>query len=146
MFAAMSSPLLTLHPTYSCPVNVPTAPECVLTAHCIEIRGFDCFTSDILTPGEYVEEAKFRYDEGCGPDDCPPYMVIYDTIRRTCEEQRKIIEEATDRTVLSSVFKGLLHGGERPEVARVVPLLLPNDHENKILGTPYPSCLACHMD
>ena len=30
-----------------------------------------------------------------------------DTVRRTCEEQRKIIDEAMDCTVLSSVFKGL---------------------------------------
>jgi hypothetical protein len=54
-----------------------------------------------------VEEAKFRYDEGYGPDHCPPYMVIYSTVRRTCEEQRKIVDEAVDCTVLSSVFKRL---------------------------------------
>jgi hypothetical protein len=34
-------------------------------------------------------------------------MAIYDTVRRTCEEQRKIVDEAMDRTVLSSVFKRL---------------------------------------
>jgi hypothetical protein len=34
-------------------------------------------------------------------------MVMYDTVRRTCEEQRKIVDEAMDRTVLSSVFKRL---------------------------------------
>lgn len=85
----------------------PTAPDFVLIAHRIEIRHFNCFTSDILTPGGYVEEAEFRYDQGYGPDDCPPYMVIYDPVRRTCEEERKIIDEATDRTVPSSVFKGL---------------------------------------
>ncbi|KIM94049.1 hypothetical protein OIDMADRAFT_60888 [Oidiodendron maius Zn] len=42
-----------------------------------------------------------------GSDDCPPYMVTYDTVCRTCEEQRKIIEEATDRTVSSFALKGL---------------------------------------
>lgn len=33
--------------------------------------------------------------------------IYYDTVRRTCEEQRKIIDESMDRTVLSSVFKRL---------------------------------------
>jgi hypothetical protein len=34
-------------------------------------------------------------------------MVIHDTVRRTYEEQHKIVDEAMDRTVLSSVFKRL---------------------------------------
>jgi hypothetical protein len=35
-------------------------------------------------------------------------MIMYDTVRRTCEEQRKIVDEAMDRTVLSSVFRDFL--------------------------------------
>jgi hypothetical protein len=84
-------------------------------------------------------------------------MVIYDTVRRTCEEQRKIVDEVMDRTVLSSVVKGLPRWAEvemhfrmtvkgQKSLARVVLLLLPNDHENEILGTPYPSRLASYMD
>lgn len=84
----------------------PTAPEFVLTTRRIEIRDLNCFTSEILIPGGYVEEAKGRYDEGYGPDDCPPYMVIYDRARRTCEQQRKIVDGGMDRTVLSPVFMG----------------------------------------
>lgn len=58
----------------------------------IGIQDFNRFTTDILTPGCYVEEAKFWYDEGYGPDGCPPYMAIYETVHRTCEEQRIIID------------------------------------------------------
>ena len=45
------------------------------------------------------------YDEGYGVD--PSYMIIYDTLHSTCEEQRSIADEGVDYTTLSSVLGAL---------------------------------------
>ena len=83
----------------------PTAPEFVLTAHHIEIRDFNCFMSDILTLGSYTEEAKVG--KIWGMNQAIAHPIWSGTVRRTREEQRKIIDEAMDRTLLSSVFEEL---------------------------------------
>lgn len=49
------------------------------------------------------------YDAGYEADEYPQYMVIYDTVRSMCEEQRNIINEGVDLTVLSSVLGALPH-------------------------------------
>ena len=61
----------------------------------------------MLTPKSYVEEAKDLYDCSYPADECPPYMVIYETLRTICENQQGIIEEHRDINVLSSVLAAL---------------------------------------
>lgn len=61
----------------------------------------------MLTPESYVEEAKELYDCGHPADECPPYMVIYETLRTICKNQQGIMEEHRDIDVLSSVLAAL---------------------------------------
>ncbi|KAL3418453.1 hypothetical protein PVAG01_10169 [Phlyctema vagabunda] len=72
-----------------------------------EILDFNRFKSDLLTLDNYVETAKDLYDTGGEADKCPSYMVIYDILRRICKEQRSIIDNSVDRSVLSSAFGAL---------------------------------------
>jgi hypothetical protein len=60
-----------------------------------------------LTPDSYVETAKELYDAGGEADECPPYMVIYETVHSICKEQRNIVDSGTDLSVLSSTFGAL---------------------------------------
>ena len=54
-----------------------------------------------------MEKAKELYNFGFPADECPPYMVIYDTLRRICEEQRDIVDNQVDVTVLSATLREL---------------------------------------
>jgi hypothetical protein len=60
-----------------------------------------------LTPDSYVEIAKELYDAGGEADECPPYMVIYETVRSICKEQRNIVDSGADLSVLSSTLGAL---------------------------------------
>jgi hypothetical protein len=68
---------------------------------------FDRFKSNILSPDSYVEEAKDLYDAGYPADECPRYMVTYDTLHNMCKEQQDIVHNSIDLTVLSSAFREL---------------------------------------
>src|SRR5436853_1328220 len=70
----------------------------------MEVLDFDRFMSDIFTPESYAEEAKDLYDAGYPADECPPYMVIYETLHSVCEEQRNIVDSGVDLKMLSSAF------------------------------------------
>jgi len=54
-----------------------------------------------------VETAKELYDGGGGADEYPSYMVIYETLHDICEEQRSIMNNGVDLSVLSSTFGAL---------------------------------------
>ncbi|PGG99691.1 hypothetical protein AJ80_09305 [Polytolypa hystricis UAMH7299] len=71
------------------------------------ILDFDCFKSNIFTPEDYMEEAKDLYDTGYPADKCAPYIVIYNALRRVCEEQRNIVDSSLDPTLLSSALAAL---------------------------------------
>jgi len=60
-----------------------------------------------LTPDSYVETAKELYDGGGGADEYPSYVVIYETLHDICEEQRSIMDNGVDLSVLSSTFGAL---------------------------------------
>ncbi|KAK0103728.1 hypothetical protein ONS95_005734 [Cadophora gregata] len=47
------------------------------------------------------------YDGGGEPDEDPSYMVIYETLHDICEEQRSIMDNGVDLSVLSSTFGAL---------------------------------------
>ena len=68
---------------------------------------FSSFKYDLLTPDSYVETAKEIYDGGGGADEYPSYMVIYETLHDICEEQRSIIDNNVDLSVLTSTFGAL---------------------------------------
>ncbi|KAL5335654.1 hypothetical protein BJX70DRAFT_401434 [Aspergillus crustosus] len=72
-----------------------------------DILNFEIFKSEMLTPESYVEEAKELYDCGQPADECPPYMVIYETLRTICENQQEIMENHRDIDILSSVLAAL---------------------------------------
>jgi hypothetical protein len=74
---------------------------------CIEILGFDRFKSDILTPDSYVEIAKEFYDAGGKADECPLYIVIYETVHSIFKEQRNIMDKGVDLSTLSSTLGAL---------------------------------------
>jgi hypothetical protein len=46
----------------------------------LDVKSFEIFKSEMLTPESYVEEAKELYDCGRPADECSPYMVIYETL------------------------------------------------------------------
>lgn len=73
----------------------------------IEILDFDCFKSDLLTPDNYVEQAKDLFDATGEANRCPPYMVIYETLHNICTEQRNIVDNGVDVTDLSSTLGAL---------------------------------------
>lgn len=77
------------------------------TKHQLDILSFEKFKSEMLTPESYVEEAKDLYDCGYPADECPPYMVIYETLRTICENQQEILENNKDVDVLLSVLSAL---------------------------------------
>jgi hypothetical protein len=54
-----------------------------------------------------VETAKELYDAGGEADECPPYMVIYETVHSICKEQRNIVDSGADLSVLSSTLGAL---------------------------------------
>ncbi|KAL2859886.1 uncharacterized protein BJX67DRAFT_368548 [Aspergillus lucknowensis] len=72
-----------------------------------DVLTFEIFKSEMLTPESYVEEAKELYGCGYPADECPPYMVIYETLRTICENQQGIMEEHRDIDILSSVLAAL---------------------------------------
>lgn len=75
----------------------------------IEILDFEYYTSHLFTfqTYRYVEEAKELYDLKYHDGECPPYMVIYDRLRKICEEQRSIVDSDFDLTALSSALQNL---------------------------------------
>ncbi len=77
------------------------------TKYQLDILSFETFKSEMLTPESYVEEAKELYDCGYPADECPPYMVIYETLRTICENQQEILENHKNIDVLSSVLAAL---------------------------------------
>ncbi|KAH6703074.1 hypothetical protein BKA61DRAFT_191912 [Leptodontidium sp. MPI-SDFR-AT-0119] len=72
-----------------------------------EILDFSCFKYDLLTPDSYVETAKEIYDGGGRADEYPSYMAIYETLHDICEEQRSIVNNGVDLSVLASTFGAL---------------------------------------
>jgi hypothetical protein len=56
-----------------------------------------------LTPDDYVAEAKELYDARGEADECPPYMVIYETLHNKCKEQRDIVDNGVDVLGLSTL-------------------------------------------
>lgn len=80
----------------------------------IEIRNYEVFEREILTPGEYVEicedydavdDREDRDQIECLSGDHPLYTRVYKTIRRTCTEQQQIIEAGRDLALMSLAFK-----------------------------------------
>lgn len=79
-----------------------------------EIRNYEVFKTEILTPDNYVEICE-GYDDVNGREDWdemeylsgdhPSYTRVYKTIRRTCAEQQEIIEEGRDSTLLKLGFQ-----------------------------------------
>jgi hypothetical protein len=69
-----------------------------------EILDFSYFKSNLLTPDSYVETTKEIYDAGGEADEYPLYMVIYETLHDMCKEQRSIVDNGVDLSVLSSTF------------------------------------------
>jgi hypothetical protein len=47
------------------------------------------------------------YASGIGADKIPHYIAIYDTVATTCDEQRSIVDQGVDYTILSSVLGAL---------------------------------------
>ncbi|KAH6696619.1 hypothetical protein BKA61DRAFT_497630, partial [Leptodontidium sp. MPI-SDFR-AT-0119] len=72
-----------------------------------KILDFSCFKYDLLTPDSYMETAKEIYDGGNRANDYPSYIVIYETLHDICEEQRNIVDNGVDLSVLSSTFGAL---------------------------------------
>jgi hypothetical protein len=78
-----------------------------------EIREYDIFKTEILTPDHYADICE-DYDDVNGRDDWdeleylsgdhPSYTRVYKTIRRTCAEQQEIIEVGRDLTLISLAF------------------------------------------
>ena len=54
-----------------------------------------------------MKTAKELYDAGGEADECPLYMVIYETVRNICKEQRSIVDNGVDLSVLSSALRAL---------------------------------------
>jgi hypothetical protein len=79
-----------------------------------EIRDYDFFKTEILTPGDYVEICE-GYDDVDGREDWdemeylsgdhPSYTRVYKTIRRTCAEQQEIIKAGRDSTLITLAFQ-----------------------------------------
>ncbi|KAJ5312804.1 hypothetical protein N7508_003634 [Penicillium antarcticum] len=75
-----------------------------------EIREYDIFKPEILTPDYYADICE-DYDDVNGREDWdeleylsgdhPSYTRVYKTIRRTCAEQQEIIEAGRDLTLIS---------------------------------------------
>lgn len=66
-----------------------------------EIRDYEIFKTEILTPGQYVEACEYHDDVDSYEDwdemeyilgDQPTYTRVYKAIRRTCAWQQEIIE------------------------------------------------------
>ena len=96
-----------------------------------------------------MEETKDLYDARYGAHECPPYMVVYDTVHNMCKEQHNIVDEDVDLMVLSSVLGALprltkvtLSFCEAVEgrLARAI-LRLGHGHDRRVLRTPSPSRL-----
>lgn len=66
-----------------------------------EILNFECFSSELLTPDDYVD---WVFDQDTLPHEYPSYMLAYDILRDICEEQRNIVESDLDRPALASIF------------------------------------------
>lgn len=77
------------------------------TYSCAKILDFNRFKSNLLTPNSYVKTAKDLYDAGNKADEYPLYIVIYETIYSTCKEQRSIVNNSFNLSVLLSTFKAL---------------------------------------
>ncbi|KAJ6035547.1 hypothetical protein N7460_009722 [Penicillium canescens] len=83
-----------------------------------EIRNYDVFKIEILTPDDYVDVCE-GYDDVYGrenwdeleyiPGDHPSYTRVYKTIRRTCAEQQEIIEAGRDSTLMNLAFNLLFN-------------------------------------
>lgn len=79
-----------------------------------EIRDYDFFKTEILTPGDYVEICE-GYDDVHGREDWdemeylsgdhPSYTRVYKTIRRICAEQQEIIKAGRDSTLVKLAFQ-----------------------------------------
>ncbi|KAF7594881.1 hypothetical protein BBP40_007915 [Aspergillus hancockii] len=67
-----------------------------------DIMKFNRFKSDFLTPERYVTRSKENHDSVY--PNCPPYIVIYETLRHICKKQRYIIENGLDLQVLLSIL------------------------------------------
>ncbi|KAJ5249526.1 hypothetical protein N7524_011842 [Penicillium chrysogenum] len=83
-----------------------------------EIREYDVFKTEILTPDNYVDICE-GYDDVEGSEDWdemeylsgdhPSYTRVYKTIRRTCAEQQEIIEAGRDLTLMKLAFNLLFN-------------------------------------
>ena len=54
-----------------------------------------------------MDQAKDLYDAGGEADECPSYMVIYETLYKICQEQRSIVDNGVDFSVLTSTLEAL---------------------------------------
>jgi hypothetical protein len=66
---------------------------------------FDRFKSSILTPEDYVNEAKTLYDYGHPPEYYPPYMAIFLSLQKICRKQNHIVESGMDQAALTLAFR-----------------------------------------
>ena len=81
-----------------------------------EIRNYEIFKAEILTPENYVEICE-GYDDVNGREDWdemeylsgdhPSYTRVYKTLRRTCAEQQEIIEAERNLTLVSLALQQL---------------------------------------
>ncbi|CBF84454.1 uncharacterized protein ANIA_11158 [Aspergillus nidulans FGSC A4] len=81
-----------------------------------QIRNYEIFRTEILTPGQYVEACEYHDDVDSYEDwdemeyvsgDQPSYTRMYKTIRRTCARQQEIIEARRDSTLMKLAFQQL---------------------------------------
>lgn len=73
----------------------------------VEILNFEFFKNSIISPENYVDASMEMYERGYPAEICPPYFLVYNTFRRICKEQRGIVENREDTTMLSAAFSQL---------------------------------------
>lgn len=71
----------------------------------IDVVNFDHFKSSILTPDNYVDEAKTLYDYGHPPEFYPPYVAIFTALQKIYRKQNHIIESGMDQAALTLAFR-----------------------------------------
>jgi hypothetical protein len=63
--------------------------------------------TNILTPDSYMKTVKELYNTGGKADECPLYIVIYETVYSICKEQYNIVDSGADLLVLLSTLGAL---------------------------------------
>jgi hypothetical protein len=78
-----------------------------LTLDGSEITEFRDFASSILTPAQYADESQLFLNHEQPPN--PPFMVLFDNLRRICREQHSIIQRGMDQATLVRGVQSFSH-------------------------------------